>query len=445
MYKQLYQFMRLMKPGEFRTRRYIQEFERNQWLNPEELQQISWQKLKKLLEHAYTHVPFYRQRFQEIGLTPQDIQTEKDFYQIPLLSKDDIRQNGDLLLATNYDKSRMTRDATSGSTGEPLVLYRAQDYSSADIAAFTRSYRWFGGDMGDKIAWIWGRRQDGSRLTLMQRIKRERWLDGYTVTPEIFQQFAQMLGRWKPTIITGYGNVIYLFAEYLAQQNIRDIRPKMVQTTAVPVWPHEREVIERVFQCPVSDRYSSHEAGAIIAAECPQGGKHIFSDFCFVEILADGQPVSPGEMGEVVITPLYNFGMPLIRYQMADIAALAGQPCSCGRGLPVLQELMGRATSMFTLPSGKLLYGGVFRRVVLHYVPGIQRFRIHQHAPNKIEIVLQIKERPCEDIINSVRQQCLPLIENESVELIISVTDEIPMTAAGKFLVTTSDVPVTLN
>jgi phenylacetate-CoA ligase len=445
MYRQLYRLMRLAQPREFRTLRYTQELERNQWLSPDELQQLSWRKLKTLLDHAYTYVPFYRQRFQEIGLTPQDIRTEEDFRQIPLLTKDDIRENTDLLLATNYAKDKMTRKATSGSTGVPLVLYRDLDYNSADVAAFTRFRRWFGCEPGDKIAWIWGRRGDISALsTLKQRLKRERWLDGYRPTPAVLQQFAEMLLQWQPTILAGYENVIYLFAEYLHSQNVTGIRPKVVETTAVTVWPHERELIERVFQAPVCDRYSSHEAGAVISAECPQRSKHIFSDFCYVEILADERPVPPGEMGEVVITPLYSFGMPLIRYRMADIATFASDPCPCGRGLPVLRDLVGRAGSIFTLPSGKLLYGGIFRHALTDLI-AIRRFRFHQYSKDKIEVFLQRGEGFDDSVVSVVRESCLKLLDGEPVELKITVSDDMPTTAAGKLLVATSDVPVSFN
>lgn len=445
MYRQLYRLMRLLNPRELRTLKYTRELERNQWLSPDELKQVSWRKLKALLDHAYVNVPFYRQRFQDIGLRPQDICTEEDFRHFPLLTKDDIRQSLDSLLATNYSKNTMTRTVTSGSTGVPLVLYRERDHSCADVAAFTRSYRWFGCEPGDKIAWIWGRLDGAPKLTVKQRIKRERWLDGFCLTPESIREFAEMLSRWKPSIIAGYANIIYVFAEYLASRNITSIRPKVVQTTGMAIWPHERELIERVFQCPVSDRYSSHEAGAIIAAECPEGGKHVFSDFCYVEIVTDGRPAAPGELGEVIITPLYSFGMPLIRYRMEDIATFAGNQCACGRGLPVLRELVGRAPSILTLPSGKLLYGGAFRRLVLNDTPAVRRFRVHQYSKEKIEVFLE-RDRGFDDsVVDLIRERCLKLLDGEPVELTITATDEMPMTPAGKLLVTTSDVPVAFN
>jgi phenylacetate-CoA ligase len=445
-YRQLYRLMRLANPREFRTLKYTRELERNQWLSPGELKQVSWRKLKRLLDHAYVNVPFYRQRFQEIGLSPEDIRAEEDFRQIPLLSKENIRENADALLARNFARSELRRKTTSGSTGVPLVLYCERAHDSADVAAFTRSRRWFGCEPGDKIAWIWGRRGDiPANFTLKQRIKRERWLDGYRPTPERLQQFAEMLVDWEPDMLAGYGNVIYLLAKYLDSQKITGIRPKVVETTAMTIWPHEREMIERVFQCPVSDRYSSHEAGAIIAAECPEGSKHVFSDFCYVEIITDGRPADPGEMGEVVITSLYNYGMPLIRYRMGDIATFADRECSCGRGLSVLRELAGRTTSIFTLPSGAFLYGGAFRHLVLQDAMAIRRFRVHQYSKERIEVFLERGVGFDDSVVDMIRERCLRLLEGEPVELTITVTDEMLTTPAGKFLVTSSDVPVAFN
>ena len=446
MYSKLYQLMRYTNRREWLTQRYMREFERNQWLSQEELNQVSWNMLKKLLDHAYENVPFYQEHFKKLGLTPQDIKTEEDFRQFPFLTKDDIRKNPDDLIAKNYARDKMKRKATSGSTGVPLVLYRDLDYNSADVAAFTRARRWFGYELGDKIAWIWGRRDSiPAKMTLKQMIKRERWFDGYRPTPETLQEYAETLLQWQPTIIAGYGNVIYVFAEYLANQNIAGIRPKVIETTGMTIWPHERQKIEEVFQCPVSDRYSSHEAGAIISAECPHGNKHIFNDFCYVEIIKDGRPAAPGEMGEVIITPLHSFGMPLIRYQMADIATFADSQCSCGRGLPVLRELVGRTTSIFTLPSGKFLYGGVFRHLALKDTIAIEKFRVHQYTRGKIEVFLQKGEGFDDSVVDLIRSRCQEVLEDEPVELKITVTDDMDTTSSGKFLVTSSDVPITFN
>jgi phenylacetate-CoA ligase len=431
-------------PRELLTIKYTRELERSQWLSQEELQQISWQKLKKLLDHAYTHVPFYCQRFQELGLTPQDIQTEADFRQLPFLTKEDIRQHTDLLLATNFRRNQLEHSFTSGSTGTPVVLYHDQNRKCANFAAFTRSYRWFGGDPGDKIAWVWGRRGDLPKPTLKQRLKPERWMDAFNPNLENLRDFAEELSRWQPDIITGYANVIYLLAEYIANHHITGIRPKFVQTTAMSIWPHEREFIKQVFQCPISDRYSSHEAGAIIAVECPQGNRHIFSDCCYVEIIKDGLPVPPGEVGEVIITPLYDLGMPLLRYRMTDVASLAKTPCPCGRGLPLLDELLGRTNSIFTLPSGRLLHGLAFREPLDGNL-AIRKFRIHQYSKDRIEAFLQKGPGFNDEVLAKIHVHYSKLLRDEPVEWKITITDDMPTTVAGKLLVATSDVPVVFN
>lgn len=440
-----YHFLRRWQPHWPYLREMEAELERNQWLSRAELQAVAWRKLKALLDHAYRHVPFYRQQFAALGLTPRDIQTPADFERLPLLTKEEVRTHLDLLIADNMDRAALERVVTSGSTGEPFITYHDWRYRAANVAAFARSRRWFGWEFGDKIAWFWGRRSELPQTfweRLQNQIKQERWMDGFRPTPERIQAFAEELRRWQPELVAGYTNVIYLFARFLAEHHVTEIRPKMVETTAMNLWPHERELIQTVFQCPISDRYGSHESGSVVAAECPLGNRHLFQDFCYVEILANGQPAAAGEPGEVVTTPLYAYGMPLIRFRVGDVAVLDEAECACGRGLPLMRDIVGRVTSLFTLPSGRLLYGGVFRHLVLKDMLSVRRLQVHQYSKEKIEVILERGEGFDDSVVPVVRERCLKLLAGEPVELVITVTDEIPTTASGKHLVTISDVPV---
>jgi len=448
MHKRLYRLMRMSRPHTALTLKYAQELERNQWLSQAEINQIAWQKLKKILDHAYETVPFYRQKFRDMALTPKNIQTPEDFRQLPLLDKDDIRPNEDDFISEKLPKEGMTRAVTSGSSGVPFVVYHDRDSEAASVAAFARSRGWFGWEFGDKVAWIWGRRDeisDGFKQQLIYWLKGEKWLDGYRPTQEMLQQYAAELSSWKPDLIAGYTNVIYLLAQYFHRQGIAAIRPKMIETTAMTLLPHQRELIEKVFQCPVSDRYGSHETLSIVAAECPHGKRHIFSDLCYLEILVDGRPAAPGERGEVIATPLHTWGMPLIRFRMDDVAVFDDNPCSCGRGLPLLRDIEGRVTSIFTLPSGKRLYGGIFRHLALKDTTTIKKFKAHQFSPDKIEITIQPGESFEPELVDLIRRRCLDILGNEAVELKVTVVDEIAPTSGGKHLVTTSDVPLRLT
>ena len=443
----LYRFFRILQPHWPQARQIERAFECDQWLSQEKVQAVAWRKLKALIEHAYAHVPYYHQQFAALGITPQDIQTSQDYGQLPLLTKDDIRRNTDALIADTVSRSQMHRVVTSGSTGEPFVTYHDFTYQAANVAAFARSRRWFGWEFGDKVAWFWGRREEipqTLRERLINQIKQERWFDGFRPTPESMGAFAEMLARWKPDLIAGYTNVIHLFAQYVERHGITGIRPKSIETTAMQLWPHERELIARVFDCPVSDRYGSHESGSIVAAECPAGSRHIFEDFCYVEFLADGKPVAYGEPGEVITTPLYAYGMPLLRFRVGDVAVPDDRVCACGRGLPLMRDIVGRVTSIFTLPSGKLLYGGVFRHLALKDTLAVKRLQVHQHSKDRILVTLEKGESFDDNVVELVRARCRLVLGDEPVELTIQVVDEIPTTASGKLLVTISDVPVHL-
>lgn len=444
----LYRFLRRRQPHAARAREIERAFERDQWLSPEEIQAVAWEKLKALLDHAYERAPFYRRRFDALGVTPRDIRTPDDFRRLPLLTKDDIRQHEDQLIAEGFSKAAMERAVTSGSTGEPFATYHGREYQAANVAAFARSRHWFGWEFGDKVAWFWGRRQEIPQTfteRLVYRIKQERWMDGFRPTSERMRAFAEELARWRPDLLAGYTNVIALFAQFVAEHHITGIRPKCVETTAMQLWPHQRALIEQVFQCPVSDRYGSHESGSVVAAECPAGRRHVFSDFCHVEILVDGRPAAPGDVGEVVTTPLYAYGMPLLRFRVGDVAMWDDTPCACGRGLPVLREIHGRVGSIFTLPSGRLMYGNAFYLAVFKETIAFKKIRVHQHSRDDIEILIERGPEFEEAKLDLVRQRVLKLLEGEPVKLTLTVTDEIPTTASGKHLVTTSDVPVRLT
>lgn len=446
MYGQLYRLMRMARPRELHSLRYSRELERNQWLGLDQLENIAWRRLKKLLAHAYANVPFYRDRFRQVGLTPADIETKADFCRIPLLSKDDIRAHEDDLVALNYARSHMQRDTTSGSTGTPIAVYHDHHYIPLENAAFTRLRRWFGVEPGDKAAWIWGRRDDLPADTwsarLITGLKRERWLNAFRVSEEEMHRFAEMLVAWQPDFLVGYATSVYLFARYVLSQQITGIRPKGVETTAGTLWPQERQTIAEAFGCQVFDRYGSHETGHI-GAECEYANMHIACDVCYVEILSGGKPASPGEIGEIVATPFYSYGMPLIRYRLGDVGVWDTEVCPCGRGLPVMGEIVGRTNSIITLPSGKFWYGGIFL-TILEDILEIQQFRVHQPATDELVITLQKGNGFSQETVDLVRTRTVEMLGPEPVEVSILVTDEMQPTNSGKYLVTTSDVPVEL-
>lgn len=452
MYTSLYRYARLALPRGRALHRNLKELLHTQWLSPEEIAGIQLAKIKHLVKHAFTNVPFYRQRFREIGLHPNDIKTLDDFRQIPALTREDIKRAPELFVATNYPRQALKPGATGGSTGEPLKFYQTAEWGHSNWATIQRNRTWFGFQEGCKQAWIWGREEDlpsfqGDLLSFRLEqfkawLRRQKWLNSFDMSEDKMQAFAETLALFQPEFIFGYTSSLWVFAQYLKKNGITDIRPKAVQGGADMLYDFQRELIEEVFGCPMINHYATMELG-IIGAECLERRLHVAAETRYLEMINGGQPAEPGETGEVVATDLTNFAMPFIRYKNGDLASLEDQPCPCGRGLPVLRELMGRKSDFFTTPEGKLISGLYFVHRLRGW-PGVRKYRVHQSSIDKIEILFEAGDDLDKGWVESRRQEFQAHV-GESVKLSFKRVDHIPLTRVGKHLFTTSAVPLDLS
>jgi phenylacetate-CoA ligase len=210
--------------------------------------------------------------------------------------------------------------------------------------------------------------------------ERPTTLERLRMPEEARAEFAAHLRRSPPSLLIGHAHSVYLFAEYLRQAGGSPIRPRGIITTAMVLHQWQRSGIEEVFGCPVTNRYGCEEV-SLIACECERhDGLHVNADSLYVEILHDGQPVRPGEPGSVVITDLTNRAMPLIRYQVGDVAVLSSRRCPCGRGLPLLEQLEGREADYVQTPAGELISGISLTDHFACQVPGVAQLQIIQES-----------------------------------------------------------------
>jgi phenylacetate-CoA ligase len=447
MYSSFYKCVSLVFPGGIARYRRLHELNRSQWMSRQELRELQLRKIQRVVEHAYTNVPFYRQRFEEMGIDPSIIKTLDDFCRVPILTQQDIRTHREALVARNLPRRFIHPDATGGSTGEPLNFYVSNEFKHWNWAAAVRAESWHGHKPGYKEAWIWGADRDMPQWNwsrrLKARLKRQRWFNSFNMDEEKIEAFARMLARFQPELIVGYTSSLYLFATFLQKRNITSIRPRAVETSAEKLYDFQRRAIEQAFDCPVVDHYASRELGAI-AAQCLAGGMHVFDDVRYLEVLTHGQAAKAGQVGEVVITDLTNYAMPFLRYKNGDLAIRVEQPCSCGRGLSLLQEVVGRTTDIFSTPSGKMISGLYFVHR-MRGAPGIRRFQVHQTSKDSIKILVEESEERLDEAWLENRRQEFNVHVGWDTHIDFQVVDRIPATPAGKHLFTLSDVPVNLN
>jgi phenylacetate-CoA ligase len=435
----------LWHSGELAQPRYLREFARTQFLPPDELRDLQRRRLRALLDHAYRHCPFYRERFDAVGATPADVEDLDDLRLLPPLEKRDIQEHGPRLVASSWPASDLLPNQTGGSTGTPIAFYLSKDRKCSRAAATLRHNEWAGWKVGDKAAVIWGAPRDrpsgGWRAWLRGALLREPlWLDTACLTKQTMQTFHTALHRYRPRIIQAYARAAVLFARYLDARGLRPYQPHALITSAEVLEDDDRVLLERVFGCRVFNRYGCREV-SVIASECSaHRGMHTMAEGLYLEIETPTGPAAPGEMGSILVTDLLNHAMPLIRYRIGDMGSWAEGDCPCGRSLPRLERVAGRVTD-FLVGANRQLVSGVFLATyVVAQRPSLGQVQIVQDRAGAV--VYRLKPgrdfRPEADVpyLRQATRQYL----GDHAEAEVELVDELLPEASGKFLFSRSRV-----
>jgi len=368
--------------------RYYAELEKSQYLSSEGIRGIQLTRLKALVNHAYENVPYYHKKFEQLGLKPTDIRTADDLTKLPILTKKDIRANFKDLVAVNLPRKKMIPYSTGGSTGEPLQFYVTRENSAWGSAAAYRAYKWYGYEMGDKIAYLWGAGRDLSAQRRMANqlrnlFFRRIYLDAFNMSETELNYFVSRFIKFKPKAIIAYASAAYLLARYVKQRGIGGITPEVIITQAEKLFAHQRQLIKDVFGCQVFDFYGSREVGGM-ASECPRhNGYHISAENVVIEFMRANEPVPPGQVGKILVTDLTNYAMPFIRYENGDLGVPLDEACSCGINLPLMKSIEGRITD--TLVIGDKFISSPALTLIFKDLP-IKQYQLIQEAEGKIVV-----------------------------------------------------------
>ena len=385
---------RLRRRGTFQYRR---EFEQNQWKSADEITGLQWRKLCDLLKHAYGTVDYYRRLFDDLEMRPKDIHTPSDFACLPILDKAAVRDSGASLLSKDFDVKDLVRSATGGSTGEPMQFYYNRDSFDRRVAAAMRGDGWAGWKLCAGEFYIWGapllpqNRLKRYKTHLHHVLLRRSIVNSFQFGSDYLAQGVQRYQRARPRVVVAFANPAYEFARYVKKANIKIHAPVGVITSAEKLYPYQRTLIEEVFQAPVYDRYGCREV-MMIGAECERHeGLHVTSDNVYVEIVSNGHACGPGETGEILLTDLHNYGMPLIRYKVGDLGSWKGVSCSCGRGLPLMNVVEGRVLDVIVTPDGRAISGEFFPHLMKDFA-AIRTFQVIQEQKDLLNVRLALAE-----------------------------------------------------
>lgn len=390
--------------------------------------------INDLITYAKHHSPYYKE-------TLSDIHDAKDFTKIPFLTKQLlIKEFSNICTPKAKGASLKT---TGGSTGEPVRIYKDADALARERAATWRSYQWANVGIGDKQARFWGvphNAKNALKAKVIDFISNRKRVSAFNLTNESLDQYYQTMVKFKPSYLYGYVSVIRRFTEHVRDNNLPTIESiRSVITTSEVLTDGDRKVIEDVWKLKVFNEYGCGEVGSI-AHECEYGNMHIVADNMLVEIIdEDG---NPAETGEVVVTDFFNYATPMIRYRVGDFATLSQDPCPCGRTLPVLKGIHGRAYDIIKTPSGKsvhpeaLIY--VFEELQQQHNT-FSQFQIIQRELDKLDIYI-IPNNNWSDAMESLIVREIQNKIDNSFKVRFFKTLEINREKSGKMRVVKSDL-----
>lgn len=434
-----------IKDGKKNVRGYLAELRKSQYMPEKDLQQFRWKRLKSMLDYAYKHIPFYRARFQQSGITPDDISTHSDLQKLPLLTKEDIQDHLDEIISDEYTKAGLFRDQTGGSTGSPLVFYNTHDRRELREAATFRHDSWAHKNIGDKTALLWGAVQD---LTPYQGIKaglrnalleRKLILDASALTNDDMFRFVNELQRYRPKVIRAYANTMRLFAEFIEKHGLSVPSPRSVICSSEVLLHETRIFIERVLGTEVFNRYGCREF-SVIASECEKHkGMHINAEHLYLEFVKGGAHAAEGEMGEIIVTDMMNYGMPLIRYNIKDVGRPLDGLCQCGRSLPLMELGQGRVTDFLVTPAGKYVSGIAVCTFVITNIPGIRQIQIIQDSREHILVKLARNDKFTDEALAALNRNFDRFLDAD-VKRDFEYVESIPSEQSGKYRFCISNV-----
>jgi phenylacetate-CoA ligase len=368
---------------------------------------------------------------------PEDLKTLEDFRVLPFLTREDVNAHLHDLVTTKFH-GKLRPNQTGGSTGQPIQFFTEATFWRN--AVLLRGRLWYGLHEGEKIAWVWGALRDIPQWSWQRQwkavISGGRYLNAFSMTEANMQDFAQMLVRWQPAMFIAYPSALHLFAGFLRERGIKGIHPRLIETTAEKITGPQRELVEEVFQCPIADCYASREFGTM-AYQCEAGKLHVCEP-CYLEIVSNGRAVGPGQLGEVVITSLNQFAMPFIRYKIDDMGSYESDPCPCGRGLPVLFEIVGRTGDFLVTDEGLFVHDQYFAHL-FRLKPEIANYQVYQADRRHLEVKLVCRQLVGDEWLKGVQKE----IENrfgKSMLVSLKVVDRIELTKAGKHRFVISEV-----
>lgn len=417
----------------------LKEIKRIEKFSEEEIKRYQEEKLKNLLLYAYNNVPYYKKVLKKARVIQNGEVLLENFHKIPILTKDIIREEKKNLFSK--EKRKKTYENTSGgSTGEPVRFLQDGHYSDWNIANKIYYKTFTSQDIGERELRLWGSERDLLEGKESFKIRLRNWLynrkefNSFKMSKEDMERFVEEWNRFKPEWVEAYVQSIHEFAKFVKENKKNVYKPKGILTSAGTLYPEIKKEIEDIFKTKVFNRYGSREVGDV-ACSCEKNeGLHVSIYNQYLEIVKKKED---DDFGKIIVTNLNNYSMPLIRYDIGDIAVPSKkEKCSCGRGMPLIGEVKGRDVNLFKTKKGELIDGEFFTHE-FYLKSWVKKFQVVQKDYELIEIsVVGVKNIKEMDII----ERDIKKVMGDDCKITWKFVKEIKSLKNGKYLYVISEV-----
>lgn len=420
--------------GEF-VGRYLKHYRQQQSMSPEQLHDYQTERLRRLLGFAKKNSPYYAERLAGVAIEKTDIwQVLKN---IPVTQKSDLisRQQDMVCLRGPWISAK----TTGGSTGEPVKILKNPSALARERAATWRAYEWAGVTVGDSQGRFWGiphSAADSRKARVIDFVANRMRISAFNLTDASLNVYYARLSQFKPSYLYGYASVLETFAQFVSAQGLPPLSGlKSVISTSEVLTDAARTSIQAAFAVPVFNEYGCGEVGSV-AHECEAGSMHLMADNMVVETLSGEQS------GELVVTDLFNYAQPMIKYSLGDFATLSEQTCTCGRTLPLIEKVHGRAYDMVVLDSGKQIHPEALMYIfedIQKKLPAFSKFQVIQNEINQFLVNIIPTENWTSDLQQALVQQIKQVV-GASAQIRVAEVTELAREKSGKMRVIKSHV-----
>jgi phenylacetate-CoA ligase len=424
-------------PEEYKAAKDRENYTSEQWIDYQQ------QQLQKLLLHAFNTVPYYKSCFQQGAVTVGQLQKVDltTLAKIPILTKDDLRKFGDTTLLSSIKEGIGSFFSSSGSTGTPVKILYSHPMHQRWFAIFEARIRnWAGVSSFIPRGMIGGRRiltnaSSNPPFYRYNHFEKQAYFSAYHISSANAWNYLEGIRKHKVEYMTGYAMSNFFLARFFKENNLDAPRLKAVLPSSEKLTAEMRQMFLDVYHCKTFDSWGSVEACGMVS-QCEHGKLHVNLDAGIIEILDDElQPVSDGVAGDVYCTGLLNFDQPLIRYKIGDRMIWSRSPCSCGRNMPVIEEIVGRTEDVVVGRDGREM---VRFHSIFYGLEKIKKAQVIQENLETVHIKVEAERALSRDEENIITQRVVSQLGE--INILIEEVSNIPLNRNGKFQAVISKV-----